>query len=160
VLSQDQLRTVSELRGFLNAFECVNNRDDQGYMFEIWGVRKKPDLDLAVEEVFARWNASRVSKTRVSEWEKSLSSVLERWLLAFLKDSHHLIDRGKHFTLSSDSGRKKLSKHFLQKLTSISNVVEAYTLHIESEELSTHAHDDILLVCDEVLLFLHFEACE
>jgi hypothetical protein len=160
MLSKEQTEALSELRGFLNAFEYINGKTDHGYMFEIWGVRKKTDLDLAIREVFAKWKTSSISKTLVVDWEDLISSALHRWLLAYLKGSPHLIDRGKQFNLSSDSGCRSVVQHFIEKLTSVSPIREAYTIDVKTEEFYACAHDDILLVCDEVLLFLHFEVCD
>lgn len=160
MLSKEQSAALYKVHGFLNAFEYVNGKENHSYLFEIFATPKKPDLNEAVQEVFAKWKPSRINLESASDWPQLLQDRVDRWLLAYLKDSHHLIDRGRHFTLSSDSGPKKMVQHLIVKLEEISPINQAYTVGLEAADFRACAHDDILLVCDDVLLFLHFEVCD
>lgn len=150
-MTPDDMETLAEIRGALQAFEWVNHHGDHGYHFQITTTTRSESV---TSDVASHFSPHRVTVDAMRDWRDTLTNTLVRWLFAYLNGG--LVDKTKSFAMSLPRQRGVVVDQLISRIESIGSIQSALSITVDTDFPSCD-NSDIVLVLENYLVFLHFD---
>lgn len=154
-MSPEATISLSELRGFLEAFAMFNTKCDHGYTFSIEQLPVAQTHSRSIQLHFRDETAS-ASLEPMRDWEQQLPEILGQWLFQFQDERmSHLVDTRRDFSLTHAFGREHAMDWIMSRLTTKIRPTKVVIADIVLSNFYECAWKDIVFEVGEVWCLMH-----
>ena len=148
-----------KLQGFFDAFEWINNKTNQRYLFTINLLPNTSSLDEAVRKHFGDYLIN-YDLQLLDNWQSEISKVIGKWLFSFLNpDEHlHLEDPQNTFYLSHESFRSDVVTGIMKDMHNFlaPKSVCKFVPQMKRSYYLGNVTDEFIIEGDHRYAYLHF----
>lgn len=152
----DEEIAFGELRGCLLAFARFNDKTNHGCTFTFDCLPQATSVRQSLERFFRR-QATKVVLTQLEDWSQTVRALFQTWFFQFqVPLMGRLVDRGKTFSLSHDSGRESLLDWVMNRLEAVVGQAIAWKVDVQTSDFYECGWDDVAFETAEGSYLLHF----